>query len=430
MGQSLLNGHLRKHSVPFESIEDFSPLIDSIKDKKIVMLGESSHGTSEYYEWRSKISQELIEKHGFSYIAVEGDWPSCEHINASIQNRVDENPIETLANFSRWPTWMWANVEVINLMKWMSEWNNGGHTAGFHGLDVYSLYESISEVKKTVKNTNPELLATINEFYACFDPYMHNEKDYVKSLFNLPEGCADEVSEVLERLLEEKFSKKEIYFDVIQNAKIVRNSERYYRAMITGEDSWNVRDHHMMETLERLQEHYGPTAKGIVWAHNTHIGDYRATDMVMHNQINIGGLARKKFGEENVSLIGFATYSGTVIAASAWDGKTEVMKLPNAEPRSLEALLHGATPFIGSGQFYFQLKDLKDEDLFRDYLGHRAVGVVYHPKFESRGNYVPTILSKRYDGLIYFDHTSALTPLDISFDRDKIPETYPYGARI
>lgn len=430
MGQSILNGHLRKYSVPFESINDFSPLVESIKDKKIVMLGESSHGTSEYYEWRSKISQELIEKHGFSFIAVEGDWPSCEHINSAIQNIVDEDPIKTLAHFSRWPTWMWANVEIISLMNWMSEWNKLGHRVGFHGLDVYSLYESINEVKKNLKKSHPELMGAVNEFYSCFDPYLHNEKAYVKSLFHMPEGCTEEVSEALEILLQKRFSNDENFFDNIQNAKVIRNAEKYYRAMITGEDSWNIRDHHMMETLERLQEHYGPEAKAIVWAHNTHIGDYRATDMVLNNQVNLGGLARKRYGAELVALIGFATYSGTVIAASAWDGKTEVMKIPNAEIGSLESLLHGAAPFIGSKQFYFQLKDFKEEELFKDYLGHRAIGVVYQSQYESRGNYVPTILSKRYDALIYFDHTSALTPLDIKFDKEKIPETYPFGARM
>jgi erythromycin esterase-like protein len=429
MGQSILNGHLRKQSVPFESMEDFSPLIDSLKDKKIVMLGESSHGTSEYYEWRSKISRELIENHGFSFIAVEGDWPSCAHINSAIQNKIDEDPIKTLSHFSRWPTWMWANVETIGLMSWMSEWNKKGHSAGFHGLDVYSLYDSIHEVKKNLKRNHPELLGAVSEFYSCFDPYMHNEKAYIRSLFHLPEGCSEEVSEALESLLESKL-KGHDFFDVVQNAKVIRNAEKYYRAMVTGEDSWNIRDHHMMETLERLLTQYGPEAKGIVWAHNTHIGDYRATDMVMNNQINLGGLARKSYGDDQVALVGFSTYAGTVIAASAWDGKTEVMKIPNAQIGSLESLLHGATPFVGAKQFYFQLKDLKEEELFKDYLGHRAIGVVYQPHYESRGNYVPTILSKRYDALIYFDHTSALTPLDIKFEIEKIPETYPFGARM
>lgn len=433
MGQSLLNGNLKKHATTFEGIEDFDSLINNLKDKKVVMLGESSHGTSEYYEWRSRISQVLIEKHDFNYIAVEGDWPSCEQVNAAIQNKVNNDPIETLAHFSRWPTWMWANVEVINLMTWMSEWNQNlksQNKIGFHGLDVYSLYESIGEVKKILEKNNPELLESINEFYACFEPYKHNDKAYVKSLFHCPEGCAVEAAEALETLLHQKLNKDNVYFDIVQNAKIIRNAERYYRSMISGEDSWNIRDHHMMDTLERLQKFYGPDAKGIVWAHNTHIGDYRATDMVMHHQVNLGGLAREKYGEKNVALVGFGTYTGTVIASTAWDGKTEVMKIPPGVEGSLEALLHGAVPFVGAKNFYFNLADLKHEEIYKDYLGHRAIGVVYHPKYETRGNYVPTVLSKRYDTFIFFDHSSALTPLNIKFDRDKIPDTFPFGARV
>ena len=428
MGQSLLNSNLKKLAVPINGIQDFSTLIDNIKDKKIVMLGESSHGTSEYYEWRSKISQELIEKHGFNFIAVEGDWPACEQVNSAIQNQQNVDPLETLSHFSRWPTWMWANVETINLMAWMSEWNQQLKTQnkiGFHGLDVYSLYESIGEIKKTLVKANPRLLETVNEFYACFEPYKHNEKAYVKSLFDYPEGCAQEASEALETLLHQKLKKDNKYFDIVQNAKIIRNAERYYRAMISGEDSWNIRDHHMMDTLERLHKFYGPEAKGIVWAHNTHIGDYRATDMLMYNQVNLGGLARKKYGDKNIALIGFGTYQGTVIASTGWDGKTEVLNIPPAQEGSLEAHLHRAVPFIDSKNFYINLSDINNEELFKDYLGHRAIGVVYHPTFESRGNYVPTILSKRYDAFIFLDHTSALTPLNIKFDQSKIPDTFP-----
>lgn len=430
MGQSFFNAHLKRNAIPFGSIDDFSPLIENYKDKKIVMIGESSHGTHEFYEWRARISKELIEKHGFNFIAVEGDWPACQQINNRVQNRSKEDPLETLSSFSRWPTWMWGNLEIAGVMKWLSEWNEQGHNVGFHGLDVYSLYESIDQIKKTISKTHPELLEAIQEFYSCFDPYLHNEKAYAKSLFQYPEGCAEEVSLALEEILKKNLEHDESFFDSVQNAKIIRNAERYYRTMITGEDSWNVRDNHMEETLERLMEFYGSDAKGIVWAHNTHVGDYRATDMLLYNQVNLGGLARERFGENNVALIGFSTYTGTVIASSAWDGKIEIIKVPEGRPGSLEYYLHSATNFIGAKQFFIEMKKVKDIDVFNDFIGHRAIGVVYHPTYESRGNYVPTLAAKRYDALIYLDETTALAPLEIHFDREKVPETYPFGAHM
>lgn len=430
MKQSFFNAHLKKHAVPFGSIDDFSSLITSCKDKKIVMIGESSHGTHEFYTWRARISRELIEKHGFNFIAVEGDWPACHKIHERVQNRFKDNPLKTLSSFSRWPTWMWANLEMTEVINWLSDWNEQGHSVGFHGLDVYSLYESIDQVKKSVARRNPEILNAVKEFYSCFDPYLHNEKAYAKSLFQYPEGCAEEVSEALEKILRSSMHHDEGFFDAVQNAKIIRNAEKYYRTMITGEDSWNVRDNHMMETLERLLEFYGSEAKGIVWAHNTHIGDYRATDMILDNQINIGGLARKKYGEKHVGLIGFSTYTGSVIASGAWDGEIEMIKVPNGAPGSLEDYLHHATNFIGAKQFYIEMKKVQDVEAFNDFIGHRAIGVVYHPAYESRGNYVPTIAAKRYDALIFIDETTALSPINIHFDKEKIPETYPFGAHM
>lgn len=430
MGQKFFNAYLKNRAIPFHSIDDFYSLIKSYKDKKIVMIGESSHGTHEFYEWREKISRELIEKHGFNFIAVEGDWPACHRIHERVQNKNNADPLDTLSHFSRWPTWMWGNKEMINVMQWLSDWNKEGHNVGFHGLDVYSLYESIEQVKKVVSKRDPVIIEKVKDFYSCFDPYMHNEKAYAKSLFHYPEGCAEEVTLALEKILKSNMKHDEVFFDALQNAKIIRNAEKYYRSMISGEDSWNIRDYHMEETLERLMDYYGEGAKGIVWAHNTHIGDYRATDMLLYNQVNIGGLARRSFGESNVVLIGFSTYSGSVIASSAWDGRIEVMKIPNAIEESLEDYLHRATQFIGAKQFFIEMKDAKDIEIFHDFIGHRAIGVVYNPAYESQGNYVPTITSKRYDTLIFIDKTTALKPIEIHFDKEKIPETYPFGAHM
>lgn len=418
-------------STTFKSRKDLSPLIESIKDKKIVMLGESSHGTHEFYKWRLEISKELIENHGFNFICVEGDWPPCQKINSFVQkNDLQEDPIEVLKNFSRWPTWMWANYEMLNLLEWQSEFNQNSFVedlkVGFHGLDVYSLYESINALHDELEKIDPVLAARVMRYYSCFEPFKHDERAYARSLFKYPEGCQQQVAEALF----EMFKKKITSLDILQNASIIQQAERYYRSMITGEDSWNVRDEHMMTTLDKLLHHYGPESKGIVWAHNTHIGDYRGTDMVFHGQINIGGLAREKWGDDKVSLIGMTTYKGSVIASHAWDGKTEVMKVPEAKKDSLEEILHQSVPLVGSKNFFFLTETIKKGSELFDYRGHRAIGVVYQPQHESQGNYVPTMLSKRYDGMIYFDESTALTPLRVEFDREKIPETYPHGARL
>lgn len=416
---------------PFQKKEDLSALIESIKDKKIVMLGESSHGTSEFYKWRMEISRELIENHGFNFIAVEGDWPPCQKINSFVrQNDSAQDPLSVLKNFSRWPTWMWGNYEVLSLMEWMSEFNQNTFSddlkVGFHGLDVYSLYESISEMGALLSKIDPDLADKVMRYYSCFEPYLHDEKAYARSLFKYPDGCQSQVAEALFEL----FKKKVNDLEILQNGYIIEQAERYYRSMVTGEDSWNIRDQHMMTTLDRLLHHYGPESKGIVWAHNTHIGDYRATDMVFQGQVNIGGLAREKWGRDNVSLIGMTTYTGSVIASHAWDGAIEVMNIPAAKSGSLEDLLHQAIPQVGLSQYYFLLDQVSPESSLHDFRGHRAIGVVYHPAHESHGNYVPTKLTQRYDGMVFFDVTSALTPLRMEFDPQKIPETYPFGARI
>lgn len=416
---------------PFSSIEDLDQIIQKIKDKKIVMLGESTHGTSEFYRWRLEITKELVENHGFSFIAVEGDWPACQGINAFVkENDLRSDPLEALKHFNRWPTWMWANFEMLNLLEWLSEFNqnsfNDDDKVGFHGLDVYSLYESIYTINEQLEKVDPVLAAKVMRFYSCFEPYMHDEKAYARSLYKYPEGCESDVADALFEL----FRKNITDIDILQNAKIVQQAERYYRAMISGEDSWNIRDQHMMSTLDSLLQHYGPESKAIIWAHNTHIGDYRGTDMVFQGQVNIGGLAREKWGKDKVALIGFTTYKGSVIASRAWDGKVEVMEVPSAKEGSLEDVLHQCVPIVGSKQFAFMLEDVHPHSILNDFRGHRAIGVVYHPKFEGVGNYVPTVLTKRYDGMIFFDETSALTPLRVEFDRNKMPETWPFGARV
>lgn len=415
--------------------EKLTPLIDSLKNKKIVMLGEASHGTKEFYEWRQYITQELVMNHGFNFVAVEGDWPPCQKVNQFLRSDNKLKSEDVLASFNRWPTWMWANTEVLWFIDWLKEWNrNNPVQVGFHGLDVYSLFESMDQVVLILNKIDPALAEAVQKKYACLESYRHNEKAYAKSLLKAPEGCQREVIAALNATLRENIkpgSDHEAWLDVKQNAQIVKNAENYYRAMVFGdEDSWNVRDEHMMSTLSKLLEHYGPDSKSIVWEHNTHIGDYRATNMINNGQVNIGGLAREIFGRENVGLVGFGTYVGSVTASYAWDGPTISFDVPEAPEGSVEFACHDAISEIGCSDFYLLFDPTNHHSALTQVKGHRAIGVVYDPMLEFRGNYVPTSLANRYDGFIFLNRTHSLTPLKASFDVHKFPESYPYGTRV
>ncbi|XGC80647.1 erythromycin esterase family protein [Bdellovibrio bacteriovorus] len=406
-------------------------IAEKLSYAKIVMLGEASHGTHEFYEWRRLISQELITNHGFNFIAVEGDWPPCYAANRLIRSKQSNADKELIHHFHRWPSWMWANTEVAELLNWMKDHNQklkGKKTIGFFGLDVYSLFESIDEVLHTLKKMDPALAKAAKEQYACFDKFNRDERRYAQSLYFSP-GCQTQVLLVLQDLLKAKHLQLsgESLFDAQQNARIVRNAEDYYRTMIHGnEDSWNVRDRHMMETLNILLSHHGENAKGIVWAHNTHIGDYRATSMVDEGQVNLGGLARIEWGSNKVALLGFGTYEGSVVASPAWDGPVQLMQVPKGKSGSYEDLFHQKCVNEKSDFIFSWLQGSTELELHQT-RGHRAIGVVYDPRFESFGNYVPTKLATRYDGFLFIDQTRGLTPLTVSFDRREFPETFPGG---
>lgn len=414
----------------------------SLADRRIVMLGEASHGTHEYYTLRTRLSQILIEKHGFSFIGVEGDWPACYAVNRSIRPETANagNQADPLAAFVRWPTWMWSNQEVLELVGWLTEFNrtaNESRRASFYGLDVYSLFESVTAVLNRLDEINPLLARRARARYACFRPFGRDERAYARSLFSRPEGCRTEVLEVIENLERSRLANRnpeheEALFDAHQNARIIGNAERYYRSMVEADDdSWNVRDRHMMDTLDDLLSHHGPASKAIVWAHNTHIGDYRATDMLSAGLVNLGGLARERHGERAVALVGFGSHAGTVIASHAWDGPTTIMDLPEARFGTAEHAMHEAAVGRGIGGFYLDLTLRKKRTVAPEYeepVGHRAVGVVYDPRHEGRGNYVPTILSSRYDAFVFIDRTTALSPLIRPFERGDIPETWPTGT--
>src|SRR5688572_13297675 len=424
---------LRRAARPLADDSHLEPLLDRIGHARIVMLGEASHGTSEYYTWRDRISRRLIEEHGFSFIAVEGDWPDCYQVNRFIRGwSASRSAHDVLHAFERWPTWMWANREVVTLVEWLRAYNKvqpAEREVGFYGLDVYSLWDSIRAVVDYLERVDPDAARGARNAYGCFDPYHDDAQQYAMATALVPTSCEDEAVSMLRELRRNapqyREDGSEGYFDAEQNALVARNAELYYRTMVRGgSESWNVRDTHVNETLERLLAHRGPDAKAIVWEHNTHIGDARATDMAAAAMVNIGQLAREKWRDSDVVLVGFAGYRGTVIAARGWGEEMERMPVPDARPGTWEARMHEA---VGADALLL-MHEAGEAVANADPLGHRAIGVVYHPERERYGNYVPTILTLRYDALLYLESTSALRPLHMESRLDgEAPETYPSG---
>lgn len=412
--------------------ESLDPLMDRIGDSRIVLLGEASHGTHEYYIWRARITQKLIKEKGFNIIGVEGDWPDCYRINRYIRNYESEEntSLEVLKQFHRWPTWMWANWEISALMDWLRSYNEGksyNQQAGFYGLDVYSLWESLEAIINYLEKNDPKALETAKQAISCFQPYDREGQDYAMSARITPESCEDEVLELLQDIRQRVplyDSDPEAPFSTEQNALTAVNAERYYRAMIQGgPDSWNIRDEHMTETLARLLDFHGPESKAIVWEHNTHIGDARATDMHRSGMVNVGQLVRERWGEPATVSVGFGSYKGSVIAGSSWGANMEKMEVPEARDNSWEALLHSSTPenkLIITG-------DVKEYPLMSKRHQHRAIGVVYDPYMESYGNYVPSLIPQRYDAFIFLDESKALHPIDTKKEKSLTPETFPFG---
>ena len=411
--------------------KDLDALVSDIEDKSIVMLGEASHGTHEFYTWRSAISKRLIEEKGFSFIAVEGDWPDCYKINRYVKGYKDtsDDIRNVLLNFDRWPTWMWANWEVAALAEWLNEHNkklSPDKKIGFYGLDVYSLWDSMYEMINYLDQEDPHAAMTVKRAIECFEPYQHNEQLYAR--YSLTKhSCRDKVLALLKEIrMKAQFldGDPEAGFNTEQNALIAVNAEKYYTSMMGFDnESWNVRDRHMMQTLDRLMKFHGKNAKGIVWEHNTHIGDARATNMKRQGMINIGQLAREDYGEDKIYLVGFASHSGTVIAGDEWGAPMEELEVPAAKPGSIEDILHKES----ASDRYILFSEGISEKMYETEIHHRAIGVVYHPETERMSNYVPSVLSKRYDALVFLDETSALHPLHMHPHNEKVPETYPFG---
>jgi erythromycin esterase-like protein len=378
---------------------DLDMLVDRVADARIVMLGEASHGTHEYYRWRAALTRRLITEHGFSFVAVEGDWPDCERVDHAVRSPSGE-PRAALAEFDRWPRWLWANEDVADFCRWLHGHNLGAERrVGFHGLDVYSLWESLRAILVYLREHAPAEVPAALAAYQCFKPYGENAHDYALATRLVPASCENEVVDLLVRMRSQAFT-------AWQNAEVVAGAERYYRAMVGGgRRSWNVRDCHMADTLDRLLTQYGSDAKAVVWAHNTHVGDARATNMT---ELNIGQLARDRHGADQVALVGFGGHRGTVVAGDAWGAPARTMPVPPARAGSLEDVLHRAAP--ERALFLWPPDGL---DLLTHELDHRAIGVVYHPERERWGNYVPTVLGRRYDAFLWFDETTALLPLEL-----------------
>jgi len=411
---------------------DLDPLIGKIDAATYVLLGEASHGTHEFYAWRTAISKRLIQEKDFSFIAVEGDWPDCYQINRYVKGyeNAGATAVDVLKKIKRWPTWMWANWEIAALMEWLREYNRHrppGKKVGFYGLDVYSLWESMDAIVSYLRREDPPAAKLAIEAIRCFEPYGEEGHNYARAMLTLSADCTEEVIKLLRTI--RKHSRGydhdlEASLNAEMNAQVIVNAEKYYRAMVSFRDeSWNIRDKHMVETLEAVMHFHGKHARGIVWEHNTHVGDARYTDMKNSGMINVGQLVRERHPRpREVFIVGFASYHGSVIAARAWGSDIERMTVPPAIPGSIEYDLHNEAPVD-----HILLLDENDwTKHFGSFRGHRAIGVVYHPERE-RGNYVPTILPSRYDALIYIDQSKALHPLHLVPDGTEVPDTYPFG---
>lgn len=428
---------IKREAEPFLDINsaDIQPLLERIGDSRVVLLGEASHGTSEFYRMRSRITRALIEEKGFNIVAVEADWPDAAHIDRFIRNTDIKLPTDV--PFTKFPSWMWRNEEAQDLIKELRLFNdnmeNHEDKVGFFGLDLYSLYSSIDAVINYLDDINPDLAEIARQRYGCLTPYENNPATYgAAATSGRYRECEKDVVDMLEELLENRVELTahdgDKFRDAIQNARLVANSEKYYRSMYMGSNqSWNQRDSHMFETLQALLESGGSDAKAIVWAHNSHIGNARATEMSGRGEYNIGQLAKEEYGDGAFN-IGFGTDHGTVAAASNWGGRLRFKDVRPSLDNSYERLMHQS----GVKRFLLPLRDKSKavfEKLKKPHL-ERAIGVIYRPETELQSHYFQASLPNQFDEYIWFDETTAINPMKISTVEggDDVPETYPFGV--
>ena len=425
---------LRDHAEPLpppERAEEFGAFFDRYGDARVVLLGEATHGTSEFYRARGAITRHLIAHHGFSIVAVEADWPDAAHIDGYVRHHAPRP--RRGESFVRFPTWMWRNNEVLEFADWLRNHNEGlpaDRRASFHGLDVYSLGESIHAVLAYLDRVDPAAATEARQRYGCLTPWQDDPARYGRAVIHgQRDSCEDRVVEQLRDLLARRLQylvdDGEAWFDAAQNARIVRAAERYYRIMYRGStESWNLRDRHMFDTLHSLLMHRGDGAKAVVWAHNSHVGNAAATAMGWQGEFNIGELCRTAFGEDAVA-IGFGTDTGIVAAATDWGGDMELKTVRPARPDSYEhafrrtGLARTLTDWRGPHR-----RELAD--MLREPLLERAIGVVYRPETELLSHYFEAVLAEQFDAWVWFEQTRAVTPLGRERPHGA-PETYPFG---
>jgi erythromycin esterase-like protein len=423
---------LAKHARPLDLANpDYTDLLAGIGDASIVLIGEASHGTQEFYQQRAIITQTLIEQRGFHAVAVEADWPAALRVHRYVMQESDDaSIIEALGDFTRFPAWMWRNTVMVDFLDWLR-----GRGVGFFGIDLYSLYASIEAVLAYLSDVDPEAARRARHRYSCFEHFADDPQEYgFASTSGIVEPCEDSVVNQLLDLRAKaadyarrdgRVAEDEFFF-AEQNARLALNAERYYRSMFRGRvSSWNLRDQHMTETIEELIRHIGKRVrepKVVVWAHNSHLGDARATEMGEHGELNVGQLVREKFGDKAYS-IGFSTYEGTVTAASEWDGPAERKAVRPGMPKSYEKLFHE----IGIANFWLDLRETAVRAALREPLLERAIGVIYQPRTERQSHYFQARLADQFDAVLHFDVTSAVRPLEIESDwqHEESPQTYP-----
>ncbi|MEN3379296.1 MAG: hypothetical protein V7604_4651 [Hyphomicrobiales bacterium] len=410
---------------------DFGRQFDRFGRHRIVLLGEATHGTSEFYRARAAITRRLIEEHGFTIVAVEADWPDAAAVDRYVRHRPARAGAEP--PFRRFPAWMWRNSDVDAFTGWMRTHNENlaaKRCAGFYGLDIYNMSGSIAAVLEYLEKVDPQAAAVARERYGCLTPWQKEPATYGRAMLSAgyrkcEQAVIEQCRELLRRRLDYAAHDGENFLDAAQNARLVASAERYYRIMYYGgAESWNLRDTHMFETLGHLLEARGPQSKAVVWAHNSHIGDARHTEMgAVRDELNIGQLCREKFAGQ-AALVGFGTHAGMVAAASDWEGDMEVKSVRPSHPDSYERLCHDATV----PRF---LLDMKRHEALRRRLCEprleRFIGVIYRPETERMSHYAEASLPQQFDAFVWFDETSAVTPLGSAHSGAGLPDTYPFG---
>lgn len=434
LGTMTLTDWISETAEPFDEIEnaDLSGLLDRIGDARVVLIGEASHGTSEFYRMRQRITQELIKRKGFSIIGIEGDWPDVEQIDdyTRLKDGKAERPREA---FARFPSWMWRNKEVLSFVEWLRAENEKRDPADrtwFCGLDLYSLFSSAHEVIEALeRNGETELARVAKTRYSGLLAYEPEPQKYGSAVFlAAQEAQEQEVVSMLRDLLDRRLKERdggspewERAFDAEQNARVVANAEEYYRALFYGRHStWNLRDGHMFETLRLLLKEKGDDAKAVVWAHNSHIGDARSTEMGRRGELNIGQLCAEHFGADSYR-IGFGTHTGTVAAADNWDEPVRIMEVNPSIYGSHERACHES----GISRFLLPLGGVRGALGEEARASERAIGVIYRPETEMLSHYFEAELDTQFDEYVWFDESRAVTPFERAQAPD-LPERHPF----